>query len=287
MTRKICIITGANSGIGKQAAIQIAEKGYHVVIGCRSKERGEAALKEIQEKSKSKEVSLAIVDMSMKKSISEFSEHLHSQFDKVDILIHNAAVFDISQKEPIYTKEGYESIWMTNHVGPVYLTQRLLDLIKKSDDGRILTISSKGLLAMPGLKVNIEDPEFKNRKFTVTKAYYQSKLAQVMYTFWLAKKLRQMGISVNSIRVTAVKVDLNRYADIPIWQKWAYQLKSLKCIAPEEMAYTYTYLATEPRLKGVTGKYFDEKNLEVSANAYASSDDNIEAVMHLTEKYWL
>lgn len=285
MKNKICIITGANAGIGKQAAIQIAQKGYHVIIGCRNKERGESAKKEIKEKSHSEDVTFLLVDMSLKKSIEEFSYKVHEIFDQVDVLIHNAAVFDMSQKKSILTKEGYESIWMTNHIGPVYLTNQLLDLLQKSDDARILTVSSKGLLAMPMLKVDLKDPEFKNRKFTVTKAYYQAKRAQVMYTYWLAEQLKELGISVNSIRVTAVKVDKSRYENISAVQKLAYRVKSLKCIEPKQMAKTYTYLATSPEVKGITGKYYDENNKQVTSNSYTTKMQNIEAVMDLTKQY--
>lgn len=285
MDKKICIITGANSGIGKQAAIQIAAKGYNVIMGCRNKERGETALKEIKEKSKSESVSLMIVDMGIKSSILTFANQIKEKYGKIDVLIHNAAIFDITQKEAKLTSEGHETIWMVNHIGPVYLTKLLLDLIKKSDDPRILTISSKGLIAMPTLKIDFDDPEFNNRKFAVSKAYYQSKMAQVMYTYWLAEKLKADGISVNSIRVPAVKFDVSRYPNLSSFMKWVYKIKSKSAIEPSKMAETYTYLATDPSMKGVSGKYFDENHKEVDSNQYMNNWDNINKLMALTKKY--
>ncbi|PKO14458.1 MAG: dehydrogenase [Chloroflexi bacterium HGW-Chloroflexi-10] len=285
MTKKLCIITGANSGIGKQAAIQIAAQGYQVIIGCRNKERGEVALNEIKEISKSGNVELILLDMSLKSSILSFSNTIKEKYDKADVLIHNAAVFDIAQKSSIVTSEGYETIWMTNHISPVYLTDLLLDLLRKSDDPRILTVSSKGLLAMPMLKVDLVDPEFKTGKFAVNKAYYQSKLAQVMYTYWLARELKADGISVNAIRVPAVQVDISRHPGISPFMKWVYQQKSKKSITPSRMAETYTFLATNPGIKGVSGKYFDENNQEVKSNKYTSNWDNINDVIKLTKKY--
>ncbi|MDK2808287.1 MAG: hypothetical protein PWP24_1022 [Clostridiales bacterium] len=282
---KICFITGGNAGIGKEAAIQIAKKGYHVIIGCRNLSRGEEALKEIKEKSQSNEVSLVIVDMSCFDSIKACAEYLHQVYNHVDVLIHNAAIFDISQKEAEFSAEGVETIWMTNHIGPVYLTSLLEDLIEKSEDGRIITISSKGLLAMPGLKVDLKDPEFRERKFSVTKAYYQSKLAQVMYTYWLADQKKYTNISVNSIRVTAVRVDLSRHPNLTGLQKFAYRMKSKKTIEPEVMAETYTYLATEPSLKRVTGKYFDEHNQMIGSGNYTNDKENIDKVIKLTQEY--
>ncbi len=284
MDKKICIITGANSGIGKQAAIQIAASGYHVIIGCRNAQRGNSALQDILRESQGS-AELILVDMSLKSSIENFAKEVTSKYSKVDVLIHNAAVFDIAQKERKLTSEGYESMWMTNHIGPVYLTELLTDALKKSDDGRVITVSSKGLLAVPGLKVDIQDPEFASRKFSVTKAYYQSKRAQVMYTYWLADKLKDAGVSVNSVRVTAVQIDISRHPELSAFTKWVYKLKSKKSITPQEMAKTYTYLATSPEVAGVTGKYFDEKNQEVSSIGYTKDQHNIDAVMELTQKY--
>ncbi len=284
MDKKICVITGANSGIGKQAAMQIAQRGYHVIIGCRSRERGEAALKEIIEKSGGS-VELILVDMSLKYSVQAFAEEITKKHKTVDVLIHNAAVFDIAQKERKITSEGVESVWMTNHIGPVYLTRLLLPALKRSEDGRILTVSSKGLLAMPGLKVDLADPEFKNRKFSITKAYYQSKRAQVMYTYWLADQLKGTNVTANSIRVTAVKIDINRHPDILAFQKWVYRQKSKNSISAGQMAETYTYLATSPEVRNVNGKYFDENNKLVKSNPYTCDKQNIDAVMALTERY--
>jgi len=282
---KTCLITGGNAGIGREAAVQMAKKGYHVIIGCRNELRGKEALKYIKNKSKSEYVSLVIVDMSLFKSIKLCAKSLKETYDKIDVLIHNAAIFDISQKKANYTEEGFETVWMTNHIGPVYLTKLLLELLKNSTNGRIITISSKGLLAMPRLKIDLEDPEFKNRKFSITKAYYQSKLAQVMYTYWLADKLKNTNITVNSIRVTAVKVDLNRHPNISNFQKFAYKIKSKKSIEPEKMAKVYTYIATEDKLGELTGKYFDENCEVIESNKYSKNIENIERVMELTNKY--
>lgn len=283
--KKICFITGANAGIGREAAIQIAKKGYHVIIGCRSITRGQEALDYIREQSGSQEVSFLRIDMSLFGAIKEASRQLHREYDHIDVVIHNAAIFDISQKEPRYTSEGFETVWMTNHIGPVYLTSLIQDLIEKSEDGRIITIASKGLLAMPGLKVHLEDPEYRERKFSVTKAYYQSKLAQIMYTYWLADKLKERDISVNCIRVTAVKVDLDRHPNITGIQKFAYRLKSKKCIEPEKMAETYTYLATDSSMKGITGKYFDEHNAVISSGKYTMDGRAMNDVMDVTHAY--
>ena len=163
MIKKVCIITGANSGIGKAAAIQIAQEGYRVIMACRNQARGEAALKEVAAQSGSESVELMIVDMSLQSSIRLFSQSVREKYDHVDVLIHNAADFDITRKEIVLTEEGIEQVWATNHLGPVLLTDLLMENLKNSQQGRVITISSKGLVVYPKLKVDLKDPEYRQR----------------------------------------------------------------------------------------------------------------------------
>lgn len=285
MNIRTCLITGANSGIGKQAAIQLAQAGFRVIIGTRNRKRGENALSEIKEESKSKEVELLEIDMSSKKSIIGASKELNQQIESLDVLIHNAADFDISRKQPKKSVDGIESIWATNHIGPILLTNSVIDLIKKSNQGRIITIASQGLVIHPRLTIDLNDPEYKDRKFSVPNAYYQSKLAQVMYTYWLAETLKNTAITVNCIRVTNVKIDTSRYPNISGFMKFMYSIKSRFSISPYDMAKTYTYLATSPDLDKTTGKYFNEKNKTVDSSPYSLKKENIESVMKISMKF--
>lgn len=285
MEKKVCIITGANSGIGKQAAIQIAKEDYHVIIACRSKKRGTQALKDIIEKSGDGSAELMLVDMSCKTSIRLFAQEVIRKFPRIDVLIHNAAIFDTTQKEAQYTQEGLETVWVTNHVGPVLLTDLLLDTMKKSKDARILVVSSKGLIAKPYLKVDFQDPEFKNKKYNIANAYYQAKRAQEMYICWLAERLKGTSVTANCIRVTAVQVDLNRHPNLSPFTRFVYSIKSRYSLTPEEMAHVYTYFATSSEVHGITGKYFEAKNKEVRPNLYTTNKANIEAVLSLTLRY--
>ena len=283
--QKVCLITGANAGIGKAAAIQLAVKGLHVFIACRNITRGKQALAEIKDQSKSESVDLIKMDLSSRDSIHSAVEEFTGRIQKIDMLIHNAADFDISRKQAEYSPEGIEIIWATNHLGPVFLTNLLLPNIKKSEQGRIIMVASQGLVMHPNLKVNLEDPEFREGSYSPGKAYYQSKLAQVMYTYWLAEQLKVSNITANCIRVTNVKVDLKRYPNVSGFMKFLYSIKSKFSISPEDMAKTYTYLATSRELDDVSGKYFNEKNQIVSSSKYSLQKQNIKAVMELTQKY--
>lgn len=286
MSEKLCIITGANSGIGKAAASQIAGKGYRVIMACRDRQRAEAALVDVREQSASEAVEVMIVDMSSQASIRAFASEFNAKYDALDVLIHNAAAFDIRAKTRRLTEDGIESIWATNHLGPVQLTDLLLEALKRAEQGRVITISSKGLMAYPFLKVDIDDPEFERRKFSVQKAYYQSKLAQVMYTYWLAEQLKDSLITANSIRVTNVRVDIDaRYPTSSKLMKRMYAIKSSFSITPEQMAETYTYLATSDEVRETSGRYFDDPTHIVSSSGYSQDPENIEKVMALTRSY--
>lgn len=285
MNKMTCLVTGGNSGIGKAAAIQLAERGCRVLIACRDAGRGRQAVDEIQAKTKSKDVELLILDLSSQKSIRDAAATFGKLYDKLDVLIHNAADFDISRKSPMYSPEGIETVWATNHVGPVLLTDLLLPYLKKTGAGRILTVASQGLLMHPFLKINMQNPEFRGQKYSVEKAYYQSKLAQVMYTNWLSEKLLKDNIMVNCIRVTNVKIDITRYPGLSDFMKSLYAIKSKYSITPEAMARVYTALALGEEYATTTGKYFDEKLNVVKSSKYSCDKGNIEALMRMTYTY--
>ncbi len=283
MDKKICLITGANAGIGKAAAVQLAAQGCHVVMVCRDSERGQQALEDVRKAGGNGSAELMIADMSLQSSIRELAEAY--PYDKLDVLISNAAAFDLAQKLPQKTAEGIESVWATNHIGPVLLVDLFLERLKSSGQGRILTVASQGLVMHPGLKIRFDDPEFEKGGFSVAKAYYHSKLAQVMYTFWLANELSGTGVTANCIRVTNVKVDVSRYPGLSRLAKFAYSIKSKKSISPEEMAKTYVYLALSEDVDGVTGRYYDHHQKPVEPSAYSCDKTEAAKLMELTRTY--
>jgi short chain dehydrogenase len=231
MAMKTCIITGGNSGIGKAAATQIAREGYRVIIGCRNAERGNKALKEIQECSGNRDIELVLMDLSSKGSIVATAKSIREKYKTIDVLIHNAADFDISRKAPLSSPDGTESIWATNHIGPVYLTSLLLDQLKS------------------------------------------------------AEQLKESPVTVNCIRVTNVKIDMDRYPNISKLSRLVYKLKSKTALSAEEMARTYTFLATAPEMATTTGGYFDEKNRKVGSSKYSLDPERMDQVMELSMKY--
>jgi len=200
LDNKKVIITGANSGIGKAAAILFAKAGATVIIACRSEERGLKALAEVKEITRHDAIELLPVDMSSQASIKHFAEEYRKNYDRLDVLIHNAANFDLTMKKPILTTDGIETIFATNHIGVFLLTHLLLDNMKASRPARIITVASKGLMTYPFLDIEFDNLNGEKR-FSPQHAYYHSKLAQVIYTYELARRLEGTGITVNCVQV--------------------------------------------------------------------------------------
>lgn len=268
LSGKTILITGANSGIGKAAAIQMAARGANVVMACRSLERGDPARQEVITRAENPTVELIQLDLASQASIRAFAEAFKASHSRLDVLIHNAANFDHTLKKPHLTEDGVETIFATNHVGVFLLTDLLLDLLKSSAPSRIITVASKGLTVFPGLDIDFDNLHGE-RNFSTQSAYYQSKLAQVMYTFDLAQRVEGSGVTVNCVRVTNVAIPDDRLTHLPGFLKKLYNLKRKMAITAEQQAETYTYLAADPQVQSVTGGYWDEHNRQVRANRSA------------------
>ena len=265
LTDKTIVITGANAGIGKAAAIQMAGLGATVVMACRSSERATKALSDIRSESKSEKVELLVVDLSSQESIHQFAAEYKRRFNRLDVLIHNAANFVQTQKQPVLTSDHVETIFATNHIGVFLLTHLLLDLLKTSSPSRIITVASKGLLVYPNLDIEFDNLNGE-RKFSPHHAYYHSKLAQIMFTYDLAERLKGTGVTANCIRVGNVAVPDERLAHVPAFLRKIYALKRKMAMTPDQQAKTYTFLAADPAVQDITGAYWDENNQQVRSN---------------------
>jgi NAD(P)-dependent dehydrogenase (short-subunit alcohol dehydrogenase family) len=277
MDLKTCIITGSNSGIGKAAATQLAQAGHRIILACCNLECAETIQREI-----GGNAIPAHLDLSKRASIHAFTDWVHHEIGEVDVLINHAADVDLCQNERKITQDGFEAAWATHHLGPVLLTDRLMDLLMTSQQGRILNVSSTNFLLHPLLTVDLKDPMFKKRPYSISKAYYQSKLAQIMFTVWLAGRLPGTMITANCIRVGNVNSDHKRQPDLSLWQKRFDALKSQFSISPEQMAETYVRAAVEANIRTSSGKYFAYPLKEVAIPAYARDPLCIEQVMQLT-----
>jgi NAD(P)-dependent dehydrogenase (short-subunit alcohol dehydrogenase family) len=244
MKDKVCMITGANSGIGKVMALELANMGANMVMVCRSKERGERAQKEIIAQSGNDSVELMIADLSLMREVRELAEEFRKKHDRLHVLINNAAMWPTKK---MMTKEGLEMQFAINHLSHFLLTNLLLDIIKTSAPARIINVSS-GLHRRVKMDFNNLQAEKSYRHMGV---YGRTKLANVYFTKELARRLNGTGVTVNAFTPGMVSTNLGRY--MSGISQWFWRTFSGSA---EKGAETGVYLATSPEVKGVTGKYF-------------------------------
>jgi retinol dehydrogenase 12 len=204
---KVVVITGANSGIGKETAVDLAKRGGKIYIACRDVKRGEDALKEIKERSGSENVHFLQLDLASMASIHEFSKKYHQLESQLHVLINNAGIMAVPKA---MTKDGFEMQIGTNHLGHFLLTNLLLDLLKQSSPSRVVNVSS--MFHWYG-RINKDDLN-SEKSYWRWLAYGQSKLANILFTRELSKRLEGSGVTVNSLHPGAVKTELTRDIDL-------------------------------------------------------------------------
>jgi NAD(P)-dependent dehydrogenase (short-subunit alcohol dehydrogenase family) len=244
MSGKVCIVTGANSGIGKETALGLAKLGGTVVMVCRDHPRGEVAQRQIRKESSNDRVELMLCDLASQNSIREFSAEFKQRYDRLDVLVNNAGVF---LRERSLTEDGIESTFAINHLGYFMVTSLLLDLLKKSAPSRIVNVAST---AHRYGKLDI-GAWVTGRDYSSFGAYANSKLANVLFTYELARRLEGTGATANCLHPGAVGTNLFR--PLP---GFVQALIKLVTIGPKRGAVTPIYLASSPEVEGVTGKYF-------------------------------
>lgn len=193
MRGKVALVTGANNGIGKETAIGLAKLGARVICVCRDRGRGESAVAEIRRASGNDAVELMLCDLSSKASIKEFSTAFHAAHDALHVLVNNAGVINPERK---VTVDGHESTFGLNHLGYFLLTQELLDLLVKSAPSRIVNLSSHAQRMLGRI---VWDDLMAERGYSSMRAYSQSKLANVMFTYELARRLEGKGVTVTAV----------------------------------------------------------------------------------------
>lgn len=188
MTGRVCLVTGANSGLGRVAAGELAQRNATVWMLCRNPERGRQACAQIRSDSGNSRVHLAVVDVADRRSVLDFAEKFRAP--RVDVLVHNAGVLSAERSE---TADGIEATLATHVIGPFLLTSLLIDRLERAEQARVIWVSSGG---MYGARMNLEDPQWVRRAFDGVRAYAEAKRAQVVLNELLAAKLVSRGISL-------------------------------------------------------------------------------------------
>ena len=247
LSGKTCIVTGANTGIGKEIARDLARMGASVVLACRSEERGGRALQELVRDTKNDDLALLPVDLSSQASIRAFAREFEAQYQRLDVLVNNAGIWP-SERE--LSADGIEMTWATNVLGYFLLTNELLDLMKASAPSRVINIAS-GLAG----RLDFSDPQFETRPFRGWKAYAQSKQANRMLTWALAERLEGTGVTANAVHPGGVGTELGRYHRGLVGLLMKIHARFL-AKSPAAGADTATWLAANPDLENVTGQYW-------------------------------
>ena len=265
MQNKIVVITGANSGIGKATALEIAKMGAHVVMVCRSAERGEAAMKEVIEMSGNQKVDLMLCDVASQESIKVFGAAFRKNYSHIDVLINNAGgIFGKRQLSP----EGLEYTFALNHMGYFLLTHELLDLVRAGDTKRIVNVSS--LAHKLVLKMdwdNIQGEKTYGQLYN----YGLSKLFNIWFTQELSKKLESEGITVNCLHPGTINSGFGSTAGGFFKRLVSFGGRFLN--SPKKGAATSVFLATSSDVQGKTGDYYSNKRkAKISAMAQKESE---------------
>jgi NAD(P)-dependent dehydrogenase (short-subunit alcohol dehydrogenase family) len=260
MTGKVCLITGANTGIGKETALGLARMRATVVMVCRDGERGFTAQHEIKQQSGNDSIELMICDLASQNSIRRLASGFKERHDRLDVLINNAGVL---LREHSLNEDGIENTFAINHLGYFLLSNLLLDVLKKSAPSRIVNVASTahkyGKVNIGGWVTGVD--------YSAFSAYANSKLANVLFTYELARRLEGTGVTANCLHPGGVGTNLFR--GLPgVLQA----LIKLVTISPGRGARTSIYLASSSDVKDVSGGYFARRRQEKSSAASHSEE---------------
>ncbi len=253
MSTKRVLITGANSGMGLASTIELAKRGYEVIMGCRNEERGQQALQEAREQSDSDRISLMKCDLGSLKHIREFAEEFNQKYDRLDVLLNNAGVVNLKRQE---TEDGFEMSIGVNHLGHFLLTHLLLDALQASPQGRIVVVSSG---AYKIGKIHWDDPHL-HHGYTVIKSYAQSKLANIFFTRVMADKLKDTNVTINCLHPGAVATNIGVDRDTGFGKRILAGVAHLPFFqTPEQGAETAIFLVDDEAVAQHSGAYYYRK----------------------------
>ncbi|MEO8610874.1 MAG: SDR family oxidoreductase [Chloroflexota bacterium] len=242
MQDKICLITGANGGLGKSIATAFAKKGATIYMLCRDRTRGLAAQSEVQTASGNPNVELLIADLGSQTSVREAVERFKEHHKQLDVLVNNAAVYKNTR---VLTADGFETMFATNHLGHFLLTNLLLDSLKAAPSARVITVS-----APTTTHLNFDDLNGE-KKFSALNAFGASKMCNLLFAFDLARRLAGTKITSNAVHPGLVKSNLMGEAAFII-----RFMTNLISKSPESAAQAFVYLADSADAAGINGQFF-------------------------------
>lgn len=258
MDGKVCLVTGATSGLGKVTARVLAEMGATVVLVGRSRSKTERAVAEIKQRTGKTAVSYLLADFASFASIRQLAADFLAQHERLDVLINNAGAVFMSHQ---LSEDGFEKTFAVNHLGYFLLTNLLLDRLKSSGAARIVNVASE---AHEPATLDFADLGTE-KNYALMKAYGRSKLANVYFTYELARRLAETAVTTNALHPGFVATNIGAN-NVPIIGRLVKWFINRSAIDVETGAQTQIYLATSPEVAGVTGKYFEDSKMVRSSD---------------------
>lgn len=263
---KLILITGATAGIGKATARALAAQGHHIIIHGRNVQKAKHVVAEIQQATGNAHVSYLIADLFSMQAVKDMVTAFNAQYDHLDVLINNAgAVLDAKRFE---TVDGFDGTMALNVLAPLLLAQLLLPKLQKSNDGRIINMSSgTHRMAHPDMNdLNLEHVASGQTRYGI------SKLFVIWNTQHMAAQLQQAGITNVTVNVShpgMAATNFGQASDNGFWNNLVYKValaigKTLHVATAEQGAVTNVFLATSDTVKGVSGKFFDNKKRQIA-----------------------
>ncbi|MCP8322623.1 MAG: SDR family oxidoreductase [Candidatus Methylarchaceae archaeon HK02M2] len=258
MANRVCMVTGATSGLGKVTAKALAAKGATVIVLGRNSEKAVTTVRKIIDQTGNSNVEFILADLSIQSDIYNLAEQFMSQYQKLDVLVNNAGAFYYKRQE---TVDGIEMTFAVNYLSHFLLTNLLIDTLKASAPSRIINVSS-GIHKRAN--INFEDLQSR-QKYSGAGAYGQAKLAQILFTYELARRLEATSVTVNAVNpgLVATKFGLDGSRVMGSMKR----LINVFSQSPKKGAETIIFLATSPEVENVSGRYFEKKRAVKSSKA--------------------
>ncbi|KAI1904495.1 hypothetical protein AGOR_G00006240 [Albula goreensis] len=250
---KTVLITGANTGIGKQTAVDMANRGARVILACRDMTRANKAAEDIRQRSGNGNVVVKKLDLASLQSVRDLAKDIQENEERLDVLINNAGIMMCPKWQ---TEDGFEMQFGVNHLGHFLLTNCLLDLLKKSSPSRIVNVSS---LAHEKGEIHFDDINL-DKDYCPRKSYRQSKLANVLFTRELASRLQGTGVTVYSLHPGVIHTELGRHfwPEMALWKRVVFTPFLLLLKTPWEGAQTTIFCAVDESLENTSGLYYSD-----------------------------
>jgi len=274
LPNKLCLITGATDGIGKEAASSLATQGWRLLIQGRDPDKGARVVDELKSRTQNPDIEFVQADFSSLSDVRRLAEQVMARAPHLDVLINNAG--GAFEKRGVST-DGYELTFAVNHLAPFLLTRLLLDSLKGSAAARIVTTASA---AHRGAILDFEDLQ-STRRFTTMGAYGRSKLANILFTRALAKRLQGKAVTATCLHPGLVRTNIAR--DMPAFGRVIFGLIARFGRSPQQGAETLVYLASAPEVQGASGGYYVDRKLAPLSQA-AQDDSAAERLWSISEQ---